>query len=144
VTVEGLSHVTLIVSDLERMAKLLRDGLGAIEVYDSGAETHSLSREKFFTLAGMWIAAMEGVASAERSYGHLAFKVSEAELPGFESRLAALGVEIVPGRPRIDGESRSLYFRDFDGHLFELHTGTLEQRLAAYHEAAESNGEKHS
>jgi fosfomycin resistance protein FosX len=137
VTVEGLSHVTLIVSDLERMARLLCDGLGATEVYDSGAETHSLSRERFFMLGGVWMAAMEGVPPAERSYGHVAFKVSEADLSTFAARLTALDAEIVPSRSRIEGEGRSLYFRDFDGHLFELHTGTLEQRLTAYLNAAE-------
>jgi len=35
-------------------------------------------------------------------------------------------------RPRIDGEGESLYFYDFDNHLFELHSGTLEERLASY------------
>ena len=136
-TVEGLSHLTLIVSDLERMARLLCDGLGATEVYDSGGEAHSLSRERFFLLADVWIATMEGAPSLERSYGHVAFKVSEGDLPALEARLAALGVDIVPDRPRVEGEGPSLYFRDFDNHLFELHTGTLEQRLEAYHRPAE-------
>ena len=36
------------------------------------------------------------------------------------------------GRTRVEGEGRSLYFHDFDNHLFEFHTGTLEQRLATY------------
>jgi fosfomycin resistance protein FosX len=130
--VQGLSHVTFVVSDLERMAKLLCDGLGAREVYDSGGDDHSLSREKFFILGGIWIAAMEGAPSAEGTYSHVAFAVSDAELPAFAARLTALGVEIVPGRPRIEGEGRSLYFRAFDGHLFELHTGTLEERLQTY------------
>jgi len=34
----------------------------------------------------------------------------------------------------VDGEGESLYFYDFDNHLFELHTGTLEERLARYSE----------
>ena len=130
--VQGLSHITFVVSDLERMARLLCDGLGAREVYDSAGDDHSLSREKFFMLGGIWIAAMVGDPSAERTYSHVAFAVSEADLPVFEARLTALGAEIVPGRPRIEGEGRSVYFRDFDGHLFELHTGTLEQRLQTY------------
>jgi|WetSurMetagenome_2_1015567.scaffolds.fasta_scaffold04716_6 fosfomycin resistance protein FosX len=130
--IQGLSHITFVVGDLERMARLLCDGLGAQEVYDSAGDDHSLSHEKFFTLGGVWIAAMEGAPSGETTYSHAAFSVSEADLPVFEGRLTALGVEIVPDRPRIEGEGRSLYFRDSDGHLFELHTGTLEARLQAY------------
>jgi hypothetical protein len=33
--------------------------------------------------------------------------------------------------PRVEGEGRSLHFYD-DNHLFELHTGTLEERLERY------------
>jgi hypothetical protein len=35
-------------------------------------------------------------------------------------------------RPRVEGEGRSIYFHDRDNHLFELHTGTLQERLARY------------
>ncbi len=132
--IENISHITFIVKDVERMANFLCEGLGAREVYDSKAKNFSLSREKFFVLAGTWIAAMEGTASAKRSYQHLAFKVSDVELPEYEQRLRALGVEIKPSRTRVDGEGNSLYFYDFDNHLFELHTGTLEQRLQRYAE----------
>jgi catechol 2,3-dioxygenase-like lactoylglutathione lyase family enzyme len=131
-SIEGVSHITFIVRDLERMAAFLCDGLGATEVYDSKARNFSVSREKFFVLGGLWLAAMEGVPPSERSYRHLAFKVAESELPGFEQRLRRLGVEIMPPRPRVDGEGMSLYFYDFDNHLYELHTGTLEQRLELY------------
>jgi fosfomycin resistance protein FosX len=133
-TIEGLSHITFIVHDLDRMAKFLCRGLGAQEVYDSKEKNFSVSREKFFMLDGIWIAAMEGTPPSERSYRHVAFKVSEADLPKFEARLRALGVEIKTPRPRVEGEGQSLYFYDFDNHLFELHTGTLEQRLDRYSE----------
>lgn len=130
--IEGISHVTFIVRDLHRMATFLCEGLGAEEVYDSLGRNFSTSREKFFVLGGVWIAAMEGEPPGERSYRHLAFKVSEQALPAFEQRLRALGVEIKPPRSRVEGEGASLYFYDFDNHLFELHTGTLEERLARY------------
>jgi fosfomycin resistance protein FosX len=129
---KGISHITFIVRDLERMATFLCNGLGAREVYDSAGQNHSLSREKFFVLGGVWLAAMEGNPPLERSYQHLAFSVSESDLPAYHANLLALGVEVRPPRRRIDGEGQSLYFYDFDNHLFELHTGTLEQRLACY------------
>ena len=130
-SVEGLSHVTFVVTDLERTAKLLCEGLGAKEVYDSTARNFSLSREKFFMLGDVWLAIMEG-QPVERSYRHVAFKVDEAVLPAIEARLRSLGVEIKPPRSRVEGEGQSLYFYDFDNNLFELHTGTLEQRLERY------------
>jgi catechol 2,3-dioxygenase-like lactoylglutathione lyase family enzyme len=129
--VEGISHLTFVVSDLDRMSRLLCDGLGAQEVYNSASKNFSLSRERFFVLGGVWLAAMEG-KPAERSYRHVAFKVQEADLPSLEARLLSLGVEIRPARQRVEGEGHSLYFYDFDNNLFELHTGTLEQRLERY------------
>jgi fosfomycin resistance protein FosX len=132
--IQQLSHLTFIVKDLNQMARLLCEGLGAIEIYDSQARHFSLSHEKFFSLGGIWIAAMQGEPPAERSYQHVAFKIEEHELAVYQAKLAALGVDIKPPRPRVEGEGQSLYFYDFDNHLFELHTGTLAQRLARYRE----------
>lgn len=132
--IEGISHVTFIVQDLDRMAKLLCDGLGGREVYDSTKKNFSVAHEKFFLVGRTWIAAMQGDAPDQKTYSHLAFKVSEADLPEFEKRLRHLGVDIKPPRPRVEGEGQSLYFYDFDNHLFELHTGTLAQRLQRYSE----------
>jgi catechol 2,3-dioxygenase-like lactoylglutathione lyase family enzyme len=138
---QGLSHITFIVRDLERMALLLCEGLGATELYDSAKRNFSLSREKFFLLGGVWLAAMESEPLAERSYQHVAFKVAPEELPAYRARLKRLGVEIKLPRSRVEGEGESLYFYDFDNHLFELHTGTLEERLARYAEEADTNNE---
>jgi catechol 2,3-dioxygenase-like lactoylglutathione lyase family enzyme len=131
VAVQGISHITFIVRDLERMATLLCQGLGANEVYDSGERSFSVSRERFFVLGGVWLAAMQG-QPAQRSYRHVAFRVDAADLPMLEARLQSLGVEIAAPRPRVAGEGQSLYFYDFDDNLFELHAGTLEQRLERY------------
>lgn len=128
----GISHLTFIVRDLELTATFLCAGLGADEVYDSSGKDRSLSREKSFVPGGVWLAAMAEEPPATRSYQHVAFAIAESELPVYEARLQALGIEILPSRDRIDGEGQSLYFYDFDNHLFELHTATLNQRLAAY------------
>jgi fosfomycin resistance protein FosX len=129
---QGLSHITFIVRDLERMATFLCEGLGAAEVYDSSPKNFSISHEKFFLLGGVWIAAMQGNPPAQRSYQHTAFKISKGEIAAYKDRLLNLGIEIKTPRDRVEGEGESLYFYDFDNHLFELHTGTLEERLQRY------------
>lgn len=130
--IEGLSHLTFIVQDLERASTFFRSVFAAEEIYSSGAKPCSLSREKFFLLGGQWIAVMEGDSLSERTYDHVAFKIPEEEFDVYESRVRASGVDFKLPRPRVEGEGRSLYFYDFDNHLFELHTGTLSGRLARY------------
>ncbi len=130
-TVEGISHITFIVRDLDKMAALIAGVLGGEEVYSSGDVTYSTSPENFFMLGGQWIAVMEGEPVA-RSYNHVALKVSEDDLPGYRVAVDQLGLEVKPPRPRVEGEGQSLYYYDLANHLFELHTGTLDERLARY------------
>jgi fosfomycin resistance protein FosX len=75
---------------------------------------------------------MEGESLPSRSYNHVAFKLTETQLESAELAIKALGLEVKPSRPRVDGEGLSLYFYDHDNHLFELHTGTLQERLVRY------------
>ncbi|MBC1970726.1 fosfomycin resistance hydrolase FosX [Listeria marthii] len=132
--ISGLSHITLIVKDLKRTTTFLQDIFNAEEIYSSGDNTFSLSKEKFFLIAGLWICIMEGESLQERTYNHIAFQIQSEEVDEYIERIKSLGVEIKPERPRVQGEGRSIYFYDFDNHLFELHAGTLEERLKRYHE----------
>ncbi len=128
----GLSHITLVVRNLKRTAAFLEKVLDAREVYDSGDKTFSLAREKFFLISGCWVCLMEGEPLPERTYNHIAFQVRERDLDDYAGRLKEIGAQIKEGRPRVEGEGRSIYFYDFDNHLFELHTGTLAERLLRY------------
>lgn len=128
----GISHITLIVSNLDRTQEILEKVLRARCVYDSGDETFSLSRERFFLVGDLWIATMEGPPLDNRTYNHIAFKITEDEFEDCRSRIEELGLDLKPPRPRVEGEGRSLYFYGPDNHLFELHTGTLDQRLQRY------------
>ena len=134
--IEGLSHITFIVSDLERMSHFLKNIFEAREVYSSGEREFSISKEKFFLINGLWFAIMEGDPLTEKTYNHVALKVAEADFEEYRKRVNALGVDILEGRDRIRGEGKSLYFYDYDNHLFELHTGTLNQRIESYNEAS--------
>ncbi|MCG6122049.1 MAG: VOC family protein [Microvirga sp.] len=136
----GLSHMTFVVKDLDAMARFLCDGLGAREIYDSGERCFSLSREKFFDLAGLWIVAMEGDAPIAPSYRHIAFSAPREALPELETRLRALGVTFREARGRVEGEGDSVYVYDFEGHLFEIHAGERDERLARYAQPPSSAG----
>ena len=130
----GLSHMTFIVADLDRMEDVLVGVLGARKVYDSGRDTFSLSEERFFLLGedDLWIATMKGDALPSRTYNHVAFKIEDRAFDTYRKRIELLGLDLRESRPRVEGEGRSLYFHDHDNHLFELHTGTLSERLARY------------
>jgi len=132
IMISGLSHITLIVKDLERTTLLLNSVFEAQEIYTSGDETFSLSKEKYFLIGNVWLCIMEGEPLSERTYNHIAFKINESKFDDFMNRILEMGVDIKPERPRVSGEGRSIYFYDFDNHLFELHTGTLDERLNRY------------
>lgn len=132
--IEGISHITFIVKDLENATHFFQSIFDAKEVYDSGEKTYSLSKEKFFLINDVWIAIMEGDPLKEKTYNHVAFKVSPADFQKYLERVKKMGVEMKEPRNRVEGEADSLYFYDFDNHLFEIHTGLLEDRLKKYKE----------
>ncbi|MBC1371162.1 FosX/FosE/FosI family fosfomycin resistance thiol transferase [Listeria booriae] len=129
---QGLSHMTFIVHDLEKATLFFETIFDAKEVYASGDKTYSLAREKFFLIGDLWIAIMEGESLPSRTYNHIAFKIENDTYNVYLERIERLGLEVKDGRARVDGEARSIYFYDFDNHLFELHTGTLAERLREY------------
>jgi len=134
--ISGLSHITLIVSDLDEMQTFLAAALDAHCVYRSDEAQSFLSETRFYRIGGVWVAIIKGDPLPDRTYNHIAFKIDEADFETCQARLEALDLEAMdidlqPTRPRVSGEGRSLYFYGPGNHLFELHTGTLEQRLAS-------------
>jgi hypothetical protein len=45
--IQGLSHLTFVVRDLDKMAEIITDVLGGVEVYVSGERTSSTLRYSF-------------------------------------------------------------------------------------------------
>jgi acetolactate synthase small subunit len=74
--IDGLSHITFIVSDLDKMEVILMKVLDAKKIYDSGDRTYSLSKERFFNIGGIWVATMEGESLRDKTYNHVAFKMA--------------------------------------------------------------------
>ena len=125
-----LSHVTLAVRDPNASATIFETVLGATRLHERSRD-ETRSGEVFLDIGGTWLALVEGEGPASETYDHVAFYVDESSLSAARERIAALDLTIEPSRPRGAGGARSLYFRDHDRHLIELHTGTLEERLAA-------------
>jgi len=129
--IKGISHITFVCKDLDKTSHFLKELFGAKEIYSSGDKTFSIAKEKFFMLSDLWIAIMEG-ESINQTYNHIAFNVDEKSLPTFEEKIKDLNLKILHGRSRKQDEGKSLYFYDYDNHLFELHAGDLEARLTFY------------
>ena len=128
-----ISHVTFIVKNLERSSNMLKSVFQAKEIYSSNSIEFSIHPEKFFLIDSLWVALMEdNSANLKKTYNHIAFKIDHTELEDYCLRIKEAGLKIEKGRSRIQGEGASIYFYDYDNHLFELHTGTLEERLAKY------------
>ncbi|MEL0123365.1 MAG: VOC family protein [Paracoccaceae bacterium] len=111
--INGLSHITFIVRDLNKMEDVLTTVLDGRKIYDSGTQIFSYSKERFFDVGGIWIAIMEGNPLNERSYNHIAFALNAEEFDEKLRRIRALGLTVKEDRSRVSGEGCSLYFYDY-------------------------------
>ena len=62
---------------------------------------------------------MEGDPLPVKTYNHIAFKISEGDFDMYLDKITKLGLEIIDDRSRLPGEGKSIYFFDYDNHLFE-------------------------
>lgn len=117
------------VSDLEKSIDFYRRAFGA----DILAKGEKLA---YFDLNGIWIALNVEIGInrnyAADSYTHIAFGLSESELIKFVNRLDIYSIDYSKGRSRSEHEGSSVYLRDPDGHLLEVHTKLRIDRLSYY------------
>ncbi|MGG3478693.1 FosM family fosfomycin resistance protein [Peribacillus frigoritolerans] len=128
-SIKGLNHFLFSVSDLD----------SSIEFYQKVFDAKLLVKGRttaYFDLNGMWITLNEEKDiprnEISQSYTHIAFSIEEADLMNMYEKMIGLNVNILSGRPRDEKDKKSIYFTDPDGHKFEFHTGTLQNRIDYY------------
>ncbi|MFF2289234.1 metallothiol transferase FosB [Peribacillus butanolivorans] len=127
--IKGLNHFLFSVSDLDKSTEFYEAVFGA-KLLVKGNST------AYLDLNGMWVALnLEKDISRNEikdSYTHVAFSIDEKDFDEIYEKLESLQVNILTGRERNERDKRSIYFTDLDGHKFEFHTGTLQERLDYY------------
>ena len=111
-----IGHISLIVRDPTRTAELFADVLGAQVIADQpDDEGHPQTFAKF---GGVWFVLRQGEGPPSRNGDHIAFEVSRHELKTYADKLATFDVEHFMAR------EDTLYFTDYDNHVFELDAGS--------------------
>jgi len=118
---ESISHIALIVKDPAKTAALFHDLFSARVVEREDDEGHL---ETFLRLGGIWIVLVGAPVQRARTGDHIAFHATPEILEATVAKLQAMGREFIRAR-----SNRSLYFFDYDDHVFELDAEDLDQEL---------------
>lgn len=116
-----IAHVALIVRDPARTASFLRDLFEAPVLRRTDADGHD---ETFIRLGVTWFALIGADVKRERTGDHIAFRVAREAIPSFADKLKSQGCEFI-----LSESGTSLYFFDFDNHVFELDGSDQEHEL---------------
>jgi catechol 2,3-dioxygenase len=118
VRTQGLDHVAIAVSDLERAEEVYRDVLGLERVHEEWDPPRVLAS------GGSGMALFPAGMHGDDAVGapgilHFAFRVDREAFEAAQTELSQRGIEF---RFSDHGAAHSVYFSDPDGHRLELTT----------------------
>jgi len=118
---QGLNHITIAVSDLDRSLRFYTEfvGMKAVVRWDAGA---------YLTLGDIWFCLSCDKVQPAKDYSHIAFSIAIEDFGSFAQKLKDAAV--IEWKQN-SSEGDSLYFLDPDGHQLEAHCGNLQSRLNA-------------
>jgi metallothiol transferase len=126
IKIQGINHITIKVSSLNRAAEFYVDILGAKIV-------HKGNTDIYLDFGGIWLCLLEiknakPIQQEQAGVDHIAFTVTEENFSKAVETLVECKAPITRG-PVQRGGGWTISFTDPDGNELELYTGSLYERM---------------